>query len=92
MDDSIVYTATVRFSSTLKGGTRIEYFTEPSYEDLVDAVGEDGHLPMSFALMEKVLRDVVLPVVSMNERYEAEFADELDEDVPRTGAEDITVN
>lgn len=88
MDDATVYTATVRFSSTLRGGTKIEYFTEPTYEHLVEAVGEDGHLPMSFALMEKVLRDVVLPIVSMNERYEAEFADELEDN----GAKEVTVN
>jgi hypothetical protein len=69
------YTATLTITSDSgdEGPYNLGMTFDPPYADVVRDL---GHAPVSYQFMSRIMDEVILPVMVLNERYEAEFLDQ----------------
>lgn len=77
--ENVTYTAKLTISSTENQSSpmNIQYEWDPPLSDAVQEFGTDA-LPPSYQFMGLILDTAVFPVITFNERYEAQLAEDED--------------
>lgn len=77
MEEPTSYKATLNISSgeSPTGNYNMEFVFDPPMTTVIEKLGEDN-MPSSFQFMTYLLEKAVLPVIAMNERYEASLVSE----------------
>jgi hypothetical protein len=72
MENNGGYKATLTISSDANddGPYQLNMEFDPPYADVIKDLGT---APVSYQFMSKIMDEVILPVMVLNERYEAEF-------------------